>query len=275
MMKWIKRLILYPILILVILVVLFFLWQPRMYYSLRAGYGSQLQWLGHEEKGTGVIEKAFAKLGEVSGATYHAASIQNTKNGNYDQAIKYLEKAVALNPEEGDGYYGWVLLYYYRDYKKALIHLERADERTPSFTEYVGDVNIIYAKALCHKQLGNYEKAISFFQSAIADELKNHSKEWVTHEMYFQLGRTYHLMGKQLEALDCYNKAIDKWGGSSESIYYKGISEIEMGIDSGCGHLEEALIKVKKGLKSMDTYVRQFDEIYVAQVEESIEKYCK
>jgi len=274
MMKWIKRLIFYPLLVVVFLIILFFLFDPRLYYSLKSFYGSELQWYGYEEKGVSVIESSFAKLGDVPASTFHAASIQNTKNGNYDQAIDYLEKAVALEPDEADEYYGWVLLYYYRDYKKALFHLERADKRTPSFTEYVGDVNIIYAKGLCYKQLGDYEKAKAYFELAIADELKNHNEEWVTHNMYFHLGRTFHLMGQRERAILNYEKAILKWDGSAESIYYKGIAQIELGNENGCKNLKLALEKVKIGLKTSDSYVRQFDEIYEGQVHTSIKNYC-
>jgi len=70
-------------------------------------------------------ENQEEKVEEVSAEDYHSLSVQNTKNGNYSIAIAALEKAMELDPKEISPYYGWVLLYYYRDYEKSLKILEQ------------------------------------------------------------------------------------------------------------------------------------------------------
>jgi tetratricopeptide (TPR) repeat protein len=235
-----------------------------------------LQWYGYEERGNKMIEssiQALEKTKSIPAAMYHSYSVQNTKNGNFDQAIFYLEKAAQLDSIEVDGYYGWVLLYYYRDYKKALWHFDRLLRAKKSVT-YVGDDNIFYAMGLCHKQLKKYKKALELFNMAIDYELKEHNEKWITAQMYFQKARTLHLLGSQKEAIVNYDKAIKVWEGSAESIFYKGVAEIELGLSSGCPNLQLALEKVKKGTKSSDLYVRLFDEIYEVQVEEMIRLKC-
>lgn len=92
--------------------------------------------------------------------------------------------------------------------------------------------------------------------------------------MYFQAGRTLHLLNRYEEAIDYYDKAINNWNGSSESIYYKGLAEIELEIESGCDNLKLALEKLLKERKSTDSYVKLFDEIYLIEVEEMIEQKC-
>lgn len=272
-MKWIKRLLLYPLAVFILLVTVFFLFNKDFYFTLKGFFGSELQWYGYNEEGSAVIEKCIAKMDKINASTYHAFSVQNTKNGNYDEAIRYLNKAVDLDPINGDGYFGWSLLYYYRDYEKALFHLERLDSST-QFVDYVGDDNILYAKGLCWKQLGYYDKALSLFEQSIEHERKEHSESWITHQMYFQTGRALHNLDRLEEAIDYYNQAIENWDGSSESYYYKGLAELELGIDSGCDNLKVALHKVEKGIKSSDFYVRLFDEIYPDQVNETIAKKC-
>lgn len=274
MMKWFRRLVLYPITLLFILIIAFLLFNNTLYYSLKGSIGIELQWYGYEEKGNDIIENSLKNMDNVTADSYRIYSIVNTKIGNYDEAIRYLNKAVNQDSNMVDGYYGWVLLYYYRDYDKALFHLNRLDSTT-DFVDYVSDDNILYAKGLCYKQKGNYVKALELFKQAIDHEIKEHNEEWITHQMFFQTGRTLHNMNRYSEAIEYYNKAINNWNGSSESIFYKGLAEIELGIDTGCENLNLALEKVKNGKKSTDTYVRLFDEIYVDQVEEIIKKNCE
>lgn len=273
-MKWIRRLLLYPLVAVIILIVVFLFFNQDLYYSFKGYYGSQLQWFGYEEKGNRIIQKSINKLDNVGAQLYHGYSVQNTKNGNYDESIRYLDRAASQSPENVDGYYGWCLLYYYRDYDKALFHLERLDRSTP-YIDYVGDDNILYAKGLCYKQKGAFAKALELFQLAIDYEIKEHGENWVSHHMLFQTGRALHLLNRQSEAIEYYNSAIQSWEGSSESFYYKGLAEIELDNNIGCQNLNTALEKVRKGEKSSDSYVRLFDEIYVGQVEEMIELKCK
>lgn len=274
MIKWLKRLILYPFITLIILIVVFFSLKRDLYHTIKGLYGSQLQWFGYEEKGNEIIEKSLKNIKSIDAGLLHAYSVQNTKNGNYDEAIRYLERAAELDPKDVDGYFGWVLLYYYRDYEKSLFYLNRLDNST-NYTDYVGDDNILYAKGLCFKQLKQYDKALALFEEAIDNEIEQHNIEWVTYQMYFQTGRTLHLMNRQKEAIEYYNKAIEDWSGSSESIFYKGLAEIDLGIPSGCDNLNLALEKLLKGKKSIDSYVKLFDEIYAIQVEEMITLKCE
>ena len=160
MIKWIKRIVIGLLTTIAILILLFVIIKPKPYYIINYAIGSQMQWFGYDKEGNEMIEKSIKKLRNFRASEYHLVSIQNTKNGNYNKAIEYLDKASELEPKEVDGYYGWLLLYYYRDYEKALFHLNRYDLFTPNFDDYVGDDNILYAKALCYKELGQYSKAL-------------------------------------------------------------------------------------------------------------------
>lgn len=273
MKKWLKILVVYPVILLFVGIAVFLFLNQSLYYGLKAGVGVELQWYGFEERGNGMIEDALANINNPSAQMYRISSIQNTKNGNYDEAIKYLNRAAELDSNQVDGYFGWVLLYHFRDYDKALFHLNRLDAST-NFVDYVSDDNILYSKGLCYKEKGNHLKALELFKAAIDYETQAHHEDWITHQMYFQTGRTLHLLDRQREAIEYYNKAITNWDGSAESIFYKGLAEIELGINSGCENLQLALNKLKKGQKSTHNYVRLFDEIYEGQVQAAIQEKC-
>ncbi len=271
MIKWVKRIILGFLSAIVVLILLFVIIKPKPYYIINYAIGSQIQWFGYHKKGNEMIEKSIKNLKNFSASEYHLVSIQNTKNGNYNKAIKYLDKASELEPKEIDGYYGWLLLYYYRDFEKSLFHLNRYDSFTPNFDDYVGDDNILYAKALCYKELGQYSKALELFDKAIESELKEHNENWISHQIYFQKARTLHLLRQQKKAIEYYDKTIKLWNKSSESFYYKGLAQIEIN-DSIVGreNLNIALDLVTKGYKTTDSYVALFDEVYQIEIEKTI-----
>lgn len=271
MIKWIKRIVIGLLSTIAILILLFVIIKPKPYYIVNYAIGSQIQWLGYDKKGNEMIEESIKKLENFSSSEYHFVSIQNTKNGNYNKAIKYLDKASELEPKEVDGYYGWLLLYYYRDYEKALFHLNRYDLFTPDFDDSVGDDNILYVKALCYKELGQYYKALELFDNAIKSELKEHDESWISHQIYFQKARTLHLLGEHKKAIEYYDKTIKLWDKSGESYYYKGLAQIEIN-DSLVGreNLNIALDLVTKGYKTSDSYVELFDEVYQMEIEKTI-----
>lgn len=271
--KWIKYILFSIFGLIFLLIALFLIFKPFPYYEFSGIVGSQLQWYGYEELGNEMIEESIKNSENFSASDYHSVSVQNTKNGNYDEAIGYLEKASELNPKEVDSYYGWVLLYYYKDFEKALFHLNRFDDSTPDVVDYASDDNILYAKGLCYKEMGNYPKALELFSQAIQSELEMHDENWISQAMYFQKARTLHLLGEQEKAIEFYDKSIKVWDKSSESFYFKGLAQIELK-DSIAGYqnLDSALSLIRKGYKTSDGYVELFDEVYQAEIEEAISK---
>lgn len=271
MIKWIKRIFIGLLSTILVLILILVIIKPKLYYIINYGIGTQVQWYGYDKEGVEMIEKSIKKLKNFSASQYHLVSIQNTKNGNYNKAIEYLDKASELKPKEIDGYYGWLLLYYYRDYEKALFHLNRYDAFTPDIDDYVGDDNILYAKALCYKGLGHYSKALDLFNQAIESELKEHNESWISHQLYFQKARTLHLLANRKKAIKYYDKTISLWDKSSESFYYKGLAQIELS-DSldGRKNLNMALDLISKGYKTSDSYIALFDEVYEMEIRKKI-----
>ena len=93
--------------------------------------GTYISYHGNDQCGNELMNLCIAKNDSITAGDWHAYSVQNTKHGNYAEAIQALEKSLAINAKEMEGYYGWVLLYYYRDYEKSLKHLNHYDDLTP------------------------------------------------------------------------------------------------------------------------------------------------
>jgi tetratricopeptide (TPR) repeat protein len=247
----------------------------QLTFALLSGIGSMDLYSGNNERGNKIITYAISKIETPSAETYHAISVQNTKNGNYNVAIPALEKAIKLNPEEGTAYYGWVLLYYYHDYEKSLEILEQCDAYTPNFSDAPMGTDIHYLKGLCHMQLQHYQKAVDEFNIYIHNFATTHGEDFVDVYTFVQKGRCLTQLGQFEQAINSYNKAIKYYDNCTEAYYFMGLTQLKINEkENACNSFNTALNLIQKGHKSADTYVEYFHEIYPQQIEESIMKSC-
>lgn len=239
------------------------------------GIGYYNVYMGKNELGNKIMNYALSLKDSITYEDYHALSVQNTKNGNYPIAINALEKALALNPEV-HGYYGWVLLYYYRDYRKALVHLEKYDSLTPNYSDAPGGENIHFLKGLVKMNLKDYNGAIAEFNNNIGEVSDKSGEEWVSIATFLYKGRCYHKLKRFNDAIDAYDKAIKYHDSFTEALFYKGLVLFELGEKNlGCENVKKALDLRNKGHRQSDSYVELFDEIYVGDIEAAINLHCK
>ncbi|MCT4665521.1 MAG: tetratricopeptide repeat protein [Flavobacteriales bacterium] len=281
-MKIIKRilkLLMGIIISFIIILTILYLTYPKPFFHFELLIGNKLKWHGLEQKGDYFIRKGLnsidgdkrLKYGEI----YRYASIQDLKNGNYQQAFKHLNKAAQIDPEV-DGYFGWVLLYYFKDYKRALFHLKKYKEYHKDNVAFVGDDHVSYAIGLCYKNLNQHELALINFDDAISSLLSQYTEEWITHQMYFQKARTLHSLMRYDEALKFYNSSLIIWPKSSETYFYKALLFEEINKKGKmCESLNKSYSLIKDGYKNIDVYISFFDEIYELQVLETLNNNCK
>lgn len=233
--------------------------------------GGQLLWYGKNQLGNEMSCYAMSKMDTITSSTYHAFSVQNTKNGNYSLARNALDQMLVLEPDDGSRYYGWLLLYYYRDYEKALEVLEMHDALTPNFSDEPMGENINYLKGLAKMQLDSLEPALVEFNFYIDEVGLEHGEDWVNIDAYINKGTVLAKLNRHAEAVETYKKAIKHFESSTEGYYYLGLSQMRL------GELEEAMksLNVAKGLidqnrKQSDGYVELFHEVYKQDISNAI-----
>jgi tetratricopeptide (TPR) repeat protein len=228
---------------------------------------------GNEKYGNELAKKCISKNDSITAGNWHAYSVQNTKNGNYAEAIYGLENSLAIAANEMEGYYGWVLLYYYRDYNRALLHLNHYDSLTPKVVDAPVGENIHFLKGLCYYQLNEFEKSITEFKINENFEINSFSKKNVNAYIYFYIARNYDKLNNLKLAETYYKKAIKQAQFPVEANYYLGLLykyKIKNSKKaSSC--LDTSFKYVIKGYKQQDIYVELFDEVYYLQIKEEIE----
>ena len=217
--------------------------------TLLFSIGRQNNYYGRDDKGNALIKYALSKRENITAEDYHEWSVQNTKNGNYAIAIDKLEKAMELNPKEVSPYYGWVLLYYYRDYKKALTVLEQCDAFTPNFSDAPMGEDIHYLKGLCYMQMNNYQKANAEFDNYINNLTSTHGEDFVDVYTFVQKGRCLTELKHFEEAIESYNKAIKHYKNCTEAYYFKGLTQLKNNQkELACKNFNIALDLIQKRL---------------------------
>lgn len=233
--------------------------------------GTYISYHGNDQCSNAMMKLCMAAHDSMTAANWHVYSVQNTKNGNYAEAVAALKKAVLLDPIDIEGYYGWVLLYYYRDYERSLKHLEHYDQLSPGVEAPVGE-NIHFLKGLCHYQMSNYQKAIEEFGLNEDFEVTRFGRKNANGYIYFYIARCYDRLGNIKAAETYYKKAVKYTVFPTEAYYYLGmLHKYNKGnASSGIRYLKDAYNLLLKGYKQQDIYVELFDEVYLTQVTEEL-----
>ncbi|KZS39726.1 hypothetical protein AWE51_08730 [Aquimarina aggregata] len=272
--EWKKRLV-YVIVSLVWIILILGIIFNQLVYGVIFHVGYSNVYYGNNDRGNWIMNYAISKKKNPDGQIYHALSVQNTKNGNYNVAIEALEKAYKIKPKEAGAYYGWVSLYYYRDYEKALSILNEYDDSTPNFSDAPMGECVHYLKGLAYMQLENYELAINEFNISIKNTSRQNGEDWVSYLVFLNKGRCLLKLKKYNEAILYFKKSLSNYDKCAEAYYFIGISELGLQeSQKACENFNIALELIKKGYKSSDLYVELFHEIYEQQVAKSILNNC-
>ena len=217
-------------------------------------------------------------------------------NGNFDESLKYLNKAIELNPNYAEALINRGLIYQNQEDKvNALRDLENAYKKKPHIKQIWNlvlslkmqakefestialaeemieidplDEKIIATKALCYHHIKNYDQALIFYNKSLSIK-----PDYA--EAFNNIGNTLQEQGKLKEAIETYNKAI-----SIKPDYAEAFNNIGNTLQKQ-GKLEEAVEAYNKALSIKPDYAEVFNNMGIAfreqgKLEEAIEAYKK
>jgi len=143
----------------------------------------------------------------------HAYSSQ----GDYQQALKDIDRAITYNPKYAQAYYIRGIDYIgLGDYQQALKDLDKAIECNPQFAQ------AYYYSANVYIRLENYQKALKDLDKVIEIDPNNFTA-------YNDRGLSYYTLGKFKEAITDYSQAITLNPGNSTYYYNRGMVYFKIG----------------------------------------------
>lgn len=199
-----------------------------------------------------------------------AKSYTLLRRGLYTEAFEAMEKAIAVRPKDRIAYRANTKLYRMHDYKGALEDLQLLDALTPNFRDAVWGEDLYHVMGLAHKELGQYEVALFYFNRSIKETTEEIGENFVHVKTFYYRAMTKVQLGQQKSALDDLNKALYYFDKYTEAHYQKAL------ILKGFGEDKIAY----ETMQQADNYYQQgylygsFDRIYYSDIERGLSDLC-
>jgi tetratricopeptide (TPR) repeat protein len=158
-------------------------------------------------------------------------------NANYDHALEYAEKALAINPENAELHNNLgLILHMTGRFEEAMMHFQKAIDVQPDQAEVYYNLGMVLKeKGRLNEAIANYEKAIHLSPS--------------NADAYVNLGIVFREIGQIDEAIVNYRKALELNPKNIDTYVNLGIALREI------GQLNEAIFCFQKALQIDADYV--------------------
>jgi tetratricopeptide (TPR) repeat protein len=188
----------------------------------------------------------------------------SVKRGFGQKTHEYYAKAVELDPVEWQGWRGYLYLYFYRDYERALNDFITLDTLTPGFVDYPQATSIYFMQGICHLQLGHLDLAIDFFDRHIEEELKNVEEEYIDAKTFLYKGIAYIEKGELQQAKASFERGLKNVEDKNADLWF-WLAKTEALLNNKDGFqqaLEQAVHYYNRTYYNQRPYVEEFYQLY-------------
>jgi tetratricopeptide (TPR) repeat protein len=226
---------------------------------------------GNNDRGNRILEFVLSQVDEPNYELLHAVAVQNLKNGNFAIAYDYLSRAADLS-DEVYGYFGWVMLYYFKDYERALVYFDKYDVLTPGFSDAPAGEDINYLRGVAHLQLNRIDSALHYFDYYIKEKTAHPGEDWVEVSAFYYKGVAHYLKNDYFSAKTSFETAIKYYEDYTESYYYLYLTLKRMKEPEAIKTLYVAKALGDKNLFRRDIYVTYLYPVYLQMIDMELEK---
>lgn len=195
-------------------------------------------------------------------------SVAYLKRGIPHEWKPRFDKAVACNPKIWQPWRGYLYLWFYRDYKKAIDDFNASDTLTPDFIDIPQGHSVDYWRGVAYLGLKDYQNSIHYFNKHIAQVTKESGEDWVEPLAFLYLG-IVHYENSEIEKSE-YNidKALQYYKNiSADSHYYKALLQVHREeYDKAMISIETAIQNYNDGYYCKRIYVEEIRQIYPEQL---------
>ncbi len=219
-------------------------------------------------QGSTPFQNGIAEAVEID-PTYEQAvyelSVAHLKRGMPHEWKPQYNKAVKLDSANRIPWRGYLYLWFYRDYKKAIEDFDASDVLTPNFIDAPQGLSVDAWRGIAYLGLKDYKKSIYYFDKYINKEIEDFSEKSVDVTAFLYQGIAYLESGDFINAQACFDRLIkNSYGFSADGKYYKAL------ILSKQGKIEDAKIMIDAALKDFNDgyynkrpYVEALRQLYL------------
>ena len=190
------------------------------------------------------------------------------KRGILDEMYYFYGEAVKRKPEKWAGFRGYLYLYFYRDYERAIADFDLGDQANGQ-VDYSQGQNHDYMRGICYYGLKDNISALESLNSYISQVVEEEGEEWV--DVYAFLYKGLALIN--LERYDEANKELDKilkyYANLSDVFYHKARIFVARGqFDLAHKALDQAELYFREGYYHQRPYVEVLEQIYLQDIQQ-------
>ena len=213
---------------------------------------------------------AFAyalELDSTKAETYRELSVTYLKRGLPHKWMNWYNGAVKHDPETWQPWRGYLYLWFYRDYKKAIADFDASDTLTP-YIDHPQGHSVDFWRGIAYLGLKDYDNSIVYWDKHIAKETEESGEDWVELEAFLYRGIAYYESGNSEKALENFDKVIQYFKQSADAKYYKAmIFKVTDRTKEATLLLEDAIVDFNGGFYNNRPYVESLRQIYMEDLE--------
>lgn len=197
-------------------------------------------------------------------------SVAHLKRGMPNEWLPQYNKAVKLDSAYRIPWRGYLYLWFYRDYKKALTDFNASDILTPDFIDAPQGHSVDYWRGIAYLGLKDYKNSNAYFEKHIAKETEDFGEDYVDITAFLYNGITYFEAGNYEKALTNFNKQLEYSRNlSADAKYYKAqIFKAQNKNTQALKTINEALQDFENGYSNKRAYVETLKQLYYEDLTE-------
>ena len=217
-------------------------------------------------QGTPRHMNAFAyalELDSTKAETYRELSVTYLKRGIPHKWKTWYDGAVEYDPVTWQPWRGYLYLWFYRDYEKAIADFNASDTLT-TYIDHPQGHSVDFWRGIAYLGLEDYENSIAFWDKHINKETADSGEDWVELEAFLYRGIAYYEWGDKEKALENFDKAIHYFKQTADSKYYKAKILKDKGENAkALALVEGAILDFNSGFYNNRGYVETLRQIYM------------
>lgn len=178
------------------------------------------------------------------------------------------DRAVKHDPATWVPWRGYLYLWFYRDYEKAIADFNASDTITP-YLDYPQGHSVDFWRGIAYLGAKDYDNSIAYWDKHIAKEAEDSGEDWVELEAFLYRGIAYYEAGNSEKANENFDKVIQFFTNSADAKYYKAKLFLNKGDKKAAlNMIDEAIVDFNNGYYNNRGYVETLRQIYLLDLEE-------
>ena len=205
---------------------------------------------------------------------FREKSVPYLKRGLPHKWKPLFDKAVACDPKTWQPWRGYLYLYFYRDYDKAIADFDASDVLTPNFVDTPQGHSVNYWRGMAYLGKKDYKKSVEYFETHIRLESEDSGEDWVEPDAFLFLGIAQYELGLVEKSTFNFQKML-KYSGehSAEANYYLAQIKLkEKDYSASLININKSIIDFESGYYEHRPYVEEIRQLYLSDLMDAKDK---